>query len=62
MPFGDEHAKPIWRRLKQMGVEIDKQIFTAYLGAIARNQLHDEAVAMLETVEEEYGFTPDLFM
>jgi hypothetical protein len=62
MPFGDEHAKPIWRRLKQMDVEIDKQIFTAYLGAIARNQLHDEAVAMLETVEEEYGFTPDLFM
>jgi hypothetical protein len=62
MPFGDEHAKPIWRRLKQMDVEIDKQIFTAYLGAIARNQLHDEAVAMLEAVEEEYGFTPDLFM
>ncbi|KAF2796573.1 hypothetical protein K505DRAFT_373062 [Melanomma pulvis-pyrius CBS 109.77] len=62
MPFGDEHAKPIWRRLKQMDLEIDKQIFTAYLGAIARNQLHDEAVSMLETVEEEYGFTPDLFI
>jgi hypothetical protein len=62
MPFGDQHAKPIWQRLKQMDVEIDKQIFTAYLGAIARNQLHDEAVAMLETVEEEYGFTPDLYM
>ncbi|KAF2703185.1 hypothetical protein K504DRAFT_393111 [Pleomassaria siparia CBS 279.74] len=62
MSFGDKHAKPIWRRLKQMDIDIDKEIFTAYLGAIARNQLHDEAVAMLETVEEEYGFTPDLFM
>jgi hypothetical protein len=62
MPWGDQHAKPIWRRLKEMEVDIDKQIFTAYLGAIARNHLHDEAVAMVESVEDEYGFTPDLYM
>ncbi|KAF2008524.1 hypothetical protein BU24DRAFT_456296 [Aaosphaeria arxii CBS 175.79] len=62
MPWGDQHAKPIWQRLKQMDIDIDKQIFTAYLGAIARNQLHDEAVSMLETVEEEYGFRPDFYV
>lgn len=62
MPFGDQFAKPIWQRLKELDIEIDKEIFAAYLGAIAHNGLHDEAVAMMETVEEEYGFKPDYFM
>lgn len=62
MSWGDQHAKPIWNRLKQMGVDIDKELFTAYLSAIARNQLHSEAVSMLETVEQDYGFKPDFFM
>jgi hypothetical protein len=62
MPFGDQHAKSIWRRLKEMDIEIDKKLFTAYMGAIARNQLYDEALALVESAEEEYGFTPDLYM
>jgi hypothetical protein len=62
MHFGSEHAKSIWRRLKEQDVEIDKTIWTAYMSAIARNHNHDEAKALIETVEEEYGFTPDLHM
>ncbi|KAF1963237.1 hypothetical protein CC80DRAFT_432591 [Byssothecium circinans] len=62
MPFGDEHAKSIWRRLKEMDIEIDKKIFTAYLGAIARNHLYDEAIALVESAQDEYGFTPDLYI
>ena len=62
MPWGDQHAKSIWARLKEQDVEIDKKIFTAYLSAIARNFLHDEALALVETVEEEHGFTPDFYM
>lgn len=62
MPFGDGHAKSLWNRLKRLEIDIDKQIFTAYLGAIARNHLHDEALALVESVEDEYGFTPDLSM
>ncbi|PVH94234.1 complex I intermediate-associated protein-like protein 84 [Periconia macrospinosa] len=62
MPFGDQHAKSIWRRLKEMDVDIDKKIFTAYLSAIARNHLHDEALALVESAEEEYGYTPDLYI
>ncbi|OSS44330.1 hypothetical protein B5807_11079 [Epicoccum nigrum] len=57
--WGGQHAKSIWARLKEQDVEIDKKIFTAYLSAIARNFLHDEAVALVESVEEEYGYTPD---
>ncbi|KAF2195164.1 hypothetical protein K469DRAFT_698725 [Zopfia rhizophila CBS 207.26] len=62
MPWGDEHAKPIWRRLKEMDIDIDKEIFTAYIGALARNGLYAEVVKMVENVEEEYGFTPDLYI
>ena len=60
--WGDQHAKSIWARLKEQDVEIDKKIFTAYLSAIARNFLHDEAVALVESVEGEYGWTPDFEM
>ncbi|KAF3032123.1 hypothetical protein E8E12_001437 [Didymella heteroderae] len=65
MPWGDQHAKSIWARLKEQDIEIDKQIFTAYLSAIARNFLHDEALALVETVEEEYGYNgykPDFYI
>ncbi|KAL1595298.1 hypothetical protein SLS60_009988 [Paraconiothyrium brasiliense] len=60
--YGERHARSIWQRLKEMDVEIDKQIFTAYVSAIARNHLHDEALALIEAAEEEYGFTPDFYI
>jgi hypothetical protein len=62
MHLGSEHAKSIWMRLKEQDVEIDKTIWTAYMSAIARNHNHDEAKALIETVEEEYGFSLDLHM
>ncbi|KAJ4398538.1 hypothetical protein N0V91_010110 [Didymella pomorum] len=62
MPWGDQHAKSIWARLKEQDIEIDKNIFTAYMCAIARNALHDEAVALVETAEDEYGFKPDFYI
>lgn len=60
--YGERHAKSIWQRLREMDVDIDKQIFTAYMSAIARNHQHDEALALIESAEEKYGFTPDLYM
>jgi hypothetical protein len=62
MHAGTEHAKSIWRRLKEQDIEIDKTIWTAYMSAIARNHNHAEAKTLIETVEEEYGFTLDLHM
>lgn len=62
LPFGDRYAKPIWQRLKELDIEIDKDIFSAYLGAIAGNGLHDEALQMIQTVDEECGFKPDAYM
>lgn len=60
--YGERHARSIWQRLKEMDVDIDKQIFTAYMSAIARNHRHDDALALIEAAEEEYGFTPDFYM
>lgn len=59
---GERHARSIWQRLKEMDVDIDKQIFTAYMSALARNHRHDDALALIEAAEEEYGFTPDFDM
>ncbi|USP79956.1 uncharacterized protein yc1106_07230 [Curvularia clavata] len=60
MHLGSEHARSIWTRLKEQDIEIDKTLWTAYMCAIARNHNHDEAMALIETVEEEYGFALDL--
>ncbi|KAF2743866.1 hypothetical protein M011DRAFT_470996 [Sporormia fimetaria CBS 119925] len=62
LPWGDQQAKPLWKRLKQLEVDIDSQIFTAYLRALARNFLHEDALELVESAEAEYGFTPDLHM
>ncbi|KAH8727917.1 hypothetical protein GQ44DRAFT_79554 [Phaeosphaeriaceae sp. PMI808] len=60
MHYGYQHARSIWQRLKEQDVEIDKTIWLAYMSAITRNHQHDDALALIENVEEEYGFTPDL--
>lgn len=62
MHHGYGHARSIWKRLKEQDVEIDKTIWKAYMCAMTANFQHDEAQAMIETVEEEYGFPLDLDM
>tara|TARA_R110002003_G_scaffold243_3_gene17364 strand:+ start:4409 stop:6466 length:2058 start_codon:yes stop_codon:yes gene_type:complete len=62
MLFGHQHARSIWKRLREQDVEIDKPIWTAYMCALARNHQHEEAQALIETVEDEFGFTPDVEM
>jgi hypothetical protein len=62
MHFGHAHARSIWKRLKEQDVEIDRTIWKAYMCAMARNHQRDEALALIETVEEEYGFKLDLDM
>lgn len=62
MPFGDRHAKPIWERLQKMDVEIDRDVFAAYVGALAGNSLHDEAEKLVLSAEEDFSITPDLLI
>ncbi|KAH6522107.1 hypothetical protein HBI81_146710 [Parastagonospora nodorum] len=60
MHYGWGHARSIWKRLKEQDVEIDRNIWKAYMCAMARNSQHDEVQNMIENVEEEYGFILDL--
>jgi hypothetical protein len=62
MHHGYGHARSIWKRLKEQDVDIDKTIWKAYMCAMARNFQHDEAQALIESVEEDYGFKLDLDM
>lgn len=62
MHFGYGHARAIWKRLKEQDVEIDQKIWMAYMCAMARNHQSEEALALVENVEEDYGFTPNLEM
>ena len=58
--WGGEHATSIWKRLQEQDVEINKPIWTAYLAAMTRNHHHKEALALIENVEADYGFAPDV--
>ncbi|KAF2807847.1 uncharacterized protein BDZ99DRAFT_67183 [Mytilinidion resinicola] len=62
MPFGDRHAKPLWSSLRRMDVEVDQEVFAAYVGALAGNGLYDEAEKTVLSAEETFGFTPNLLI
>jgi len=58
-PFGDREAKRIWARLKRMDIEITKQIYAAYVGALAGSALLDECKKLVEEMGKEVGSEPD---
>ncbi|KAF2495207.1 hypothetical protein BU16DRAFT_509871 [Lophium mytilinum] len=62
MPFGDRHAKPLWASLRRMDVDVDQEVFAAYVGALAGNGLYDEAEKAVLSAEGTFGFTPDLLI
>ncbi|KAF2147121.1 uncharacterized protein K452DRAFT_282107, partial [Aplosporella prunicola CBS 121167] len=62
MPFGERQAKALWARLRKADVAISKKIFAGYVGALAGNQLADEAKETLVKGEKEFGFKPDVFL
>ena len=62
MHQGWAHARAIWNRLVEQDIEIDKTVWLAYMRALGQNHQHDEAQALIEAVEEEYGFPLDLEM
>lgn len=62
MPFGDQYAKPLWASLRRMDIDVDREVFAAYVGALAGNGLYYEAEKSVLSAEATFGFTPDLLM
>jgi hypothetical protein len=61
-PFGDRNARGIWARLKEYNVKITKEIFAAYIGALAGNAQFEECVKLIEEFEKVPGYAPDAFL
>jgi len=59
MPYGQDKAKDIWKRLKKFEIEINKDIYAAYVAALAGNMLIEESLDMLDKMEAEIGVPPD---
>ncbi|KAH7060402.1 hypothetical protein B0J12DRAFT_330993 [Macrophomina phaseolina] len=59
---GEANAKALWARIKRMDIEVTKEMFAAYVGALAGNQNVDEAKEMVLRAEKEFGWRPDTFL
>ncbi|KAI9743111.1 MAG: hypothetical protein M1818_003406 [Claussenomyces sp. TS43310] len=59
-PFGDKPAKEIWNKMRRMEIEVTPEVFSAYVGALAGQALGEEVKALIDGVEADLGFGPDL--
>lgn len=59
--FGFRNARAIWEKLEQADIEISRDLFAAYIGALSGNHLFDDVVAMLARMEQIVGHGPDKF-
>lgn len=58
-PFGDRQARAIWARLKKVDIEMTREIYAAYIGALAGSAFLDESLKLAEEMEKEVGSQPD---
>jgi len=58
--FGDKPAKGIWNKMRRMEIEVTAEVFSAYVGALAAQALLPEVKTLIEGMESDYGFGPDM--
>lgn len=61
-PFGERQARDIWSRLKRFEILVTREIYAAYVGALAGQSLFDECVGLINNAEKEAGYTPDVLL
>ena len=61
MPFGDRTAKDVWSKMRRMEIEVTRDVFVAYVCALAGQALVEEAQEMVENAEKDLGLKPDVF-
>lgn len=61
-PFGERHARDIWARLKRLGIQVPREIYAAYVGALGGQGEFKECIGLIEGAEAEAGFKPDALM
>lgn len=61
-PFGERKARDIWARLRRFDIEVTREIYAAYIGALAGQGLFDECVRLIDNAEKETGWKVDALM
>jgi len=58
-PFGDKIARSVWNKMRGMEIEVTKEVFAAYVGALAGQGKFEEARDMVGVGEKELGIKVD---
>ena len=61
-PFGEDVARDIWARVQRFDIEVTREIYAAYVGALAGQNLFDECVELIDNAEKEIGYQPDALL
>ncbi|PQE04739.1 pentatricopeptide repeat domain-containing protein [Rutstroemia sp. NJR-2017a BBW] len=59
-PFGDKPAREIWYKMRRMEIEITREVHAAYAGALAGQGKLDEVKQLIEGMEKDVGYGPDV--
>lgn len=57
-PFGEETARSIWSRLQRFGIKVTREIYAAYVGALAGQAKFQECVDLVDKMVGEIGEEP----
>ena len=61
-PLGDEQAKEIWEKLKQMNVELDGALWASYIAALSGNAKIGQAFSTIVQAEQDGHVEVDSFL
>ena len=61
-PFGERVARDIWSKLKRFEIEVTREIYAAYMGAFAGQNMFEECVRLIDEAEREMGYKPDALL
>ena len=60
--FGDQTAREVWSKMRRMEIEVTREVFVAYVCALAGQGKMEEAEGMIESAEKDLGLKPDTLM
>ncbi|KAE9992020.1 hypothetical protein EG327_010411 [Venturia inaequalis] len=59
VPFGERKALQVWKQLRDLDIEITRDLVAAYVGSLQGNYLYDDARKFMLECEESLDIKPD---
>lgn len=59
MPYGDQKAKDIWKKLESLDIDVPPAVFASYAGALAGNGDVSAVQDAIRTMHQTVGYGPD---